>query len=137
METRLIDTAENRLGEIEERLAGGNKLPFYFKMRMVKKGPFVAAKVARHCKCTINGGDDNQGHEWRESCDRYPDIGAIINGEEYPLSRLLSGKQLTVVKEKEYNYLLSVAAWDKENDPNSPLAKPNQAIDYGKMDTPF
>jgi len=133
MNERLIDTAEIRQGEIEERLAKGEGLPFYFKVRMARKGPFVAAKVSRQCACTINGGDDCLPHEWQESCDRYPDICSVVNGEEYPLRRLLTGGQLTVIEQKEYRYLIDAAAWDKKNDPDSPLANPTQAVDYGRM----
>ena len=29
--------------------------PGFFKMRLVKKGPYVAARIMRTCACTVNG----------------------------------------------------------------------------------
>lgn len=127
-------TADNRRGLINEMLASGKKLPFFFKMRMVRKGPFVSAKVTRACQCTING---EETHEWQESCDRYPEIVSEINGETFDLDRLLKGGQLTPISQKDFQYLKDAAAWDSRNAPDAPLASPTHSIDVSKMKPPF
>ena len=56
--------------------------PGYFKMRLVRGGPWVPARIRRVCQCTVNGGDEERDHDWQESCDRNPPLSADINGEE-------------------------------------------------------
>lgn len=129
-------TETNRHGLIDELLARG-KPPFYFKMRMVSKGPYVACKVGRMCVCTVNGGDENASHEWSESCDRFPPIASEINGESFPLERAIAGRQLGTITKAEYEYLLDSAAWDAAHDENSPLAEPMQRIDLNRLKPMF
>lgn len=126
-------TADFRRGYIDEMLASGKPLPFYFKLRLVHKGPFVACKIGRICACTVNGGDDNADHEWEESCDRYPQISALINGVSHDLERAIRGGQLQTIKKADYDYLLDSAKWDAAHDQDSPLATPEQQINLGKM----
>ena len=130
----MIKAAFNRRGMMDEMLAKGEKLPFFFKMRMVNKGPYVAAKVTRACQCTVNG---EEGHEWLESCDRYPEIISEINGDQHDLDRLLNGGKLTLIDKKEYKLLLGKADWDQKYDPDAPLASPTKPIDVSKMKPPF
>lgn len=85
-------------------------------MRLVKKGPLVAARI----EC-------NDG-KWV----------ATINGEvQFPAHEdpVLAGGVLDIwhhaatITEAEYNYLITRKEWAEKHDPDSPAANPRRPID--------
>ena len=106
----------------------------FFKTRLVKDGPWLAAKIfPTPCHCTVNGGDDNEPHLWKITCDRYPHpkLSAEVDGEISDPSRVWGYSN--EIDRDEYQYLLQSSAWDKENDPDSPYANPDKPVDLHRM----
>lgn len=106
--------------------------PGFFAMRLVKGGAEVGAAIWRGCRCSVNGPEH---HHWRETCDRYPPLQAVINGQEAPVQRVWeSGRE---IDEAEYEYLTRDAEWARQWAPEDPRAKPDQAADLRKMEPAF
>jgi len=105
--------------------------PGYFRLRLVKNGPFVAARISRTCHCTINGGPTNEAHDWQETCDRYPQLFAEINGEKREVYRVWEWGEM--IEKSTFDYLTHSADWDRQYAPGSPAANPTKAIDITKM----
>lgn len=117
--------------ESRERLADPE--PGFFKTRLVRNGPWVGARIfLTPCYCTINGGDDSEEHVWDDTCDRFPTprLSAEINGRPANMDRVwMFGTDIT---EKEYNFLMDSAKWDRENDPDSPYVTPDKPVNIHK-----
>lgn len=106
----------------------------FFKTRIVRGGPWVGARIYETlCCCTINGGDENVEHKWQDNCDRYPRprLSAEMDGRPSSVNRVWGVS--TEIEESEYHYLVDSAAWDRENDPDSPYITANKALDINKM----
>ena len=103
-----------------------------WKWPMVETGYFLCgaghkkfpARIERTCSCTVNGGDVNTPHDWRESCDRFQRFTADIAGDEanpehvWKNSTPLEGQGgLTPVQEYEFRcaQLAHVAQHGKPN----------------------
>lgn len=112
----------------------GNPEPGLFKIRMVRGGIDVAARISRLCHCTVNGGGGNLAHEWAESCDRYPPLTAEINGRDRPGMKYVwwvwTGGRF--IGRKTYDYLLADAKWCRDYAPTEPRAKPWRAVDINR-----
>lgn len=103
-----------------------NPQPGYFKVRFVKGGPEVGARIARICSCTV-GGDGP--HDWTPACDRFPPLTCFVDGVERPerlYSVWTSGDD---IDEATYRYMVDGAAWDRVNDRSAPAANPGNPID--------
>ena len=110
--------------------------PGFFKVRLAKGGPYVGAQIGRFCHCSINGGDENEMHSWQETCDRYPHLSAMINGEfrektlSYMATDAIDSLMLfgDMITEAEYDYLIDDRKWAEENAPHLPEAQPRQKV---------
>jgi len=101
--------------------------PGHFKVRLVKRGPWMPARVERDCSCTIGGGT----HEWKASCDRFQYLRGEIDGMTVAVDRVwLFGQEITG---DEFNYLTASVQWDREHDATSPAARPREAIDLNTI----
>lgn len=77
----------------------------FYEIRRVKNGPLCGARIWRPCRCTVNGGVDQLEHPWRPSCDRFPQMQGLIDGNEAdPLAIWLHGAAIDAAR---YNYLLA------------------------------
>jgi hypothetical protein len=87
----------------------------FFRMRLVRKGPFVAAQI------------NHQNNHWW----------AVINGDKYPPAAdpaaapyvfdvWLAGERIT---EDEYNYLTARRTWAAQHAPRDPANAPRQRVD--------
>lgn len=106
-------------------------------MRLVRGSVFVACCICRPCSCTINGGTDNDPHEWRETCDRYPALSCFVDGIEDPerLRRIsLYGKPIA---REEYGFMVADSAWARRHAPTDPKADPATAVDIKNVPIPF
>lgn len=107
--------------------------PGYFKMRLVKGGPFVAARIIRLCHCTI-GSQGDRPHEWFLTCDRYPPLSAEINGEEADVARVWAyGREISP---KEYKHPTALREWAEQHAPQEPEANPRDATNLLAMAIP-
>ena len=97
--------------------------PGFFQTRLVRKGPFVAARI-----CHENG-------VWW----------AVVNGEVFAKStdpanapRVFSlWHSAEFITESEYNHLLKVKAWAEKNQPDHVAANPKKPIDLSKSPSVF
>lgn len=106
--------------------------PGFFKLRLVKGGPWVPASITRPCTCTIGG--DRPPHEWKETCDRFPTLAGEINREEGDIYQIWAyGREIS---EDEYNHLTALCEWAEKHAPHEPEANPYQAIDPMSMAIP-
>ncbi len=99
----------------------------FYKRKLVKHGPFVAARIY------IIPGDRNELGEL-ESDDIWC---CEVDGEQrdpWDQWTWLTGNEIT---EAQYNYMRASADWDRENDPDSPFANPKQPIDISKTKSLF
>ena len=102
--------------------------PGYFRMRLVRRGPFVACRIWRCCSCTVNGGDENEQHDWQETCDRIPPLTATVDGKDRPgqLDKVwLYGKP---IEPATYRLMLDQANWDTQYDPSAAAANPYEPV---------
>lgn len=111
--------------------------PGFFRVRLVRRGPWVSAAIRRICSCTINGGSDNARHEWRPDCDRFPPLSCEVDGQERN-DRLMSvwvfGRPIS---EKEFRYMRDAAAWDRTYAPDAPTANPLLPVDFNAIKPKF
>lgn len=105
--------------------------PGFFTMRLVKGGPLVPARIWRPCHCTINGGLDNEAHDWRPDCDRWHRLEGEAAGKPAPVDIIWQFGQF--IDQAEFEYLTDVAEWDAHNDAASPHANPREAVDLRAM----
>lgn len=111
--------------------------PDFYWTRLVKGGPKVPARIWRPCCCTVNGGDEQVEHDWKDTCDRYPPMRCTVAGfdrdpvEEWPS---LAGR---TIPESEFRYLTDCMEWDRQHAPTAPLANPRQSISLGDMPSLF
>jgi hypothetical protein len=105
--------------------------PGYFKVRLVKRGPWMPARLERDCTCTVNGGVDEEVHAWIDTCDRHQRLRGEIDGMTVAVDRVwMWGEEIT---QAEHDYLVSSNEWDRENDATSPAARPREAIDLNTI----
>lgn len=111
--------------------------PGYFRMRLVKGGPWVAARIWRPCHCSINGAENDLAdsgfdvHEWLPTCDRFGPLAAECNGKEVEPGWVWERGQH--ISEHEYKFLVQDAAWAKAHAPDDPMANPTKPIDLNAL----
>lgn len=104
----------------------------YFRMRLVKNGPYVAARIHRPCQCTVNGPDE---HDWRPTCDRFRPLCATLNGKPADIWRVWTyGKE---VNRAEHDYLASLTDWARTYAPDMPEANPRSPVDLNATPSLF
>ena len=100
-------------------------VPGHFKLRLVKKGPWVAAVVFRPCPLEIHV---DAPWQW---LDRWPRLCAEIDGRSADPERVRDfGRPIT---QAEYLYMSAAAEWDRRHDPAAPAANPRQAMSLDEM----
>ena len=107
--------------------------PGYFRMRLVRHGPFVACRIWRCCSCTVNGGDENEQHDWRATCDRFPPLTATVNGEDQPGMVRRVWTYGRAVDAATYRLMVDRANWDKQYAPAAPAANPDKPLDINTI----
>jgi len=106
--------------------------PGYFQMRLVKGGPFVAARIHRPCQCTVNGPAE---HDWKNTCDRHRPLCATIDGKPADIWRVWTyGKE---IDRADYEYLAGVADWSRTYAPEMPEANPRMRVDLNAIPSIF
>lgn len=109
----------------------------YYKTKLVKGGPFVPARIFRNCCCTVNGGDDNIGHPWRMSCDRFPQLRAEVDGQARDPFQIWSWVAKHPITEAEFRYMTDMRDWAEENAPALPEADPRTPVDIDSIPPMF
>lgn len=101
----------------------------FFQLRMGKNCPQVPAMIARLCQCTVNGGDAQAEHPWRDTCDRFPDpTGIIHDGKDDPGRAEHIRTYGHPITKAKYDEMVAKLTWDRLYAPNSIGANPYQPI---------
>ena len=108
--------------------------PCLRKVRRVRGGAWLAARIHRTCHCTPNGGDESAPHPWRMTCDRYPHLEAEIDGETADVMRVWTARE--EITEGEYRYLMDDREHARLYRPDSPEANPHKPIDWNTLPPP-
>lgn len=108
----------------------GSPEPGFFRVRLVRGGPYVAARIFLPCPI-----DPDFGHYM----DRSRHLMAEINGSVYAsLLRVFwvwtTGQPVSA---GEFQYLADLAAWCRHNDSRDPMANPRKPIDPRKTRPAF
>jgi hypothetical protein len=96
----------------------------YFKLRLVKRGPWVGARIDQidgKWVATIDGTEQSPGHE-----DPVEAKGVL---------KVWHAGQF--ISQPEYNYLVQLAAWAREHSPDHPAANPGKPIDLATLPPVF
>ena len=104
------------------------------KYEPAKGRVYVVARIHRPCHCTVNGGDENASHPWCDTCDRYPQLVAEIDGSPAGVDLVWSSGE--EIDEHEYLYRRAVAVWARQHAPDSPEANPRQPINFNTLPPP-
>lgn len=114
-----------------------NPQPGHYRIRLVRGGPFVPVKIMRACVCTVNGGDEQARHDWRETCDRSPVLVALVNGRDTDMDRVWPWCARFPIAAQEYAYMMARKSWAEDYHPAAPEAQPKQKINLMKTPIPF
>jgi len=104
--------------------------PGFFRVRLIKGGPQVAARLFTPCPV-----DPEFGHH----IDRSRHLLAEINGRLYGSTKMvwwvwLTGRRTTG---PDFEYLTDLAGWCRNHDARDPMAKPHKAVDPRTMRPAF
>lgn len=108
--------------------------PGYFKMRLVRKGPFVPAIIYMPCPC-VPQGFAIAPCQWLEPTERSRFLIAEIDGGDAEVERVWIGGH--PIDLPEWQYLTDAAAWDRDNAPYAPATNPRRSINLNEMPPAF
>lgn len=104
----------------------------YFRLRLVKGGPFVPASIYRPAPWETH-------EEWwgvlMRWTDRWPALQAEIFGEDYDIDKVWESG--VVIPKSEYDYLRDVHRWAVNNEQDHPLRYPRKPINLKDMESIF
>jgi hypothetical protein len=101
--------------DLEASLYSSETTPGYYRLRLTKGGPWVAAHVAENGSCTIGGKEV-------DLTDGLP--------PGWPWHPLDGGKLI-------YDYMIDNAKWCASFDRDDPRARPRNPVDIERMRPPF
>ena len=102
--------------------------PGFFRVRLIKGGPWVAARIFQPCPIEMEP-------EYWNVLDRSPSLEAEINGLPGRVMRIwLSGEEISAA---EFHYLLDDAGWCERYAPAEPRANPERAVDVRETQPVF
>jgi len=102
--------------------------PGWYKMRAVKNGPWLPARLDRDCYCTAGGGDDQAKHDWQEgACDRYPHLQGVLDGR--PVAVHVIWTSARKITQDEHQYITEALAHDRATGQQSANADQPVALD--------
>lgn len=100
--------------------------PGFFRVRLVKGGPLLAARIFLPCPI-----DPEFGHPM----DRSRHLAAEIDGKDANVDRVwTTGERIGAA---EFQYLSDDAAWCRDYAPAEPRANPKSAVDVRKTQPVF
>ncbi len=101
-------------------------VPGFYRVRMVRGGPFVGARIYRPCPVDPSHGDH---------LDRWPALCAEIDGESCSVDRVwLFGEPITA---GEFEYLRARSRFASNHRPDLPEAEPRKPVDLLTAPLPF
>jgi hypothetical protein len=100
-----------------------------YRLRTVKNGPLVCVKVWYGPPPD----PDNPG----ELLDRSPRWQALWLGRECEVGNALAGYNRERIDQAEYDYLLGTHRWAIEHNPDDPMARPRDRIDFNSVTIKF
>ena len=100
-----------------------NPRPGFFKLRLVKDGPWLAARIFLPCPI-----DPEFGHPMDRSRHLLAEVdGAFVEPPTAWVFRIWTGA--VEIAEAEFNYLRDDASWCRQYAPAEPRANPRQSVD--------
>lgn len=103
--------------------------PGFFKLRLVRGGPWVGALIFLPCPMAP-AEPDIHPDEWCMPLDRSRHLQATIGSRAADIDRVWMGHEIDAA---EYRYLTESAAWDRVYAPEAPAANPTKAIDLTQL----
>ena len=108
--------------------------PGFFKMKLVKNGPWVPALIFLPCPIHEPYGGTHPD-DWGTHRDRSRQYRAIVAGEEADVLKVWTwGKKIA---QSEHDHLVQVMEWAIQHAPHAPEAMPKQAIKLENMKSLF
>lgn len=113
----------------------GDPIPGLYKLRLVKGGPYVAAKITWGPPLDpIDGTVLDRAPRWNAFLD-----GELI-GEPGPCPHKSGAFRIWPahsIDQAEYDYMIAISKWAKANAPNDPAANPTKPLDPLTTPIPF
>lgn len=106
--------------------------PGFFKLRLVRAGVFVPARIRRPCQCSLFRGIE---HDWTDRCDRYRPLIATIGDRECSVDRVWTFGRF--IDRDEYDYLMRLKEWAETEAPYLPEANPRKPVDMTELPSLF
>lgn len=114
----------------------GRPAPGFYKIRLTRGGPFVAARILHQPgRDPIDGTPLDRSYWWTAIIDGEPVAEPSTSAEEAGVFRIWP--VCWSIGEAEYDYLLANAKWAKAHAPHEPAANPRQAINLRNLDPVF
>lgn len=111
--------------------------PGYFRLRLVKRGPWVPALIWQPCPMVIPVPLEltPAPEDWCRPAERSRPLRATIGtSEANPFEVWISGYFITA---QEYLYRLDLQKWATRHAPRQPEAKPKQSVDLTDLPALF
>ncbi len=106
-------------------------MPGYWRLRLVKGGPLVAACI--RWVHTVAEPDDPEN----DMADtRSPFLAAFVNDKPVELDRVWHSKG-EPIDEPTYRFMVAEAAWTTEYAPLEPAARPTEPVNLRQIPIPF
>lgn len=106
----------------------------FYKIRLVKDGPFAPVHILRLCVCSVG---EFELHDWSEGCDRYPQLTALRNGIEVEMDKVWPFCMNWPITAEEYDTLLAGNKWAEKYAPDSPGANLGEPVNHNTIEPLF
>lgn len=101
-------------------------------VRKVRGASPAPARIYLMCACTANGTDRGFRHEYRDGCDRSPQVVADIDGNMVePDMVWLFGERIS---RGEHEYQTALLAWLRKRKPTDVRCCTDRPVDMNKVD---
>jgi hypothetical protein len=108
--------------------------PGFFQLRLVKGGPFVAARIWRECPW-VDPSSDAHPEDWCRPLDRPRPLQAEIDGKPAEVERVWTGGRR--IAASEFFYRVELGRWARAYAPEEPEANPHRPVDIRTIAIPF
>jgi hypothetical protein len=97
----------------------------WFKVQMVRRGPYVPARIWLHQEVDPETGE--------LACDER--FVCEVNSQEKDVAWWWSKMCRHPISQAEFNYLIAKREWAEEHSPHEPAVNPSQPVDWLKVST--
>jgi hypothetical protein len=115
-------------------LSAGDPIPGLYRIRLVKGGPYVAARIEYGPPADpIDDTPLDRAPRWQCWIDGEM-IGADRDPHKAGAYRIWPAHQIS---QDDYDHMLAISKWARENSPRDPAANPSRPIDLMTTPVPF